>query len=232
MRQRNVLVAKLVREGEALVKGPRETATFETGIPDAELLLNDLRRYPHLFVFGCVMDRQIKYGRAWAIPYKVGLAAGGFAFRDFKKLSLRDLERLFLRERLHRFNKKMARHFREAIGVIDQAYGGKASRIWNGNPPSARVIRRFLEFPGVGIKIATMAANILVRDFKIPMSELSSIDISPDRRVTRFFEDKGLVRRGACREELIYLARELSPSFPGLLDNPAFIGGKYQRKRA
>ncbi|MGE4385268.1 MAG: hypothetical protein AB7E39_05340 [Endomicrobiaceae bacterium] len=30
-------------------------------------ILNDLENYPHMFVLACLMDRQIKAERAWAI---------------------------------------------------------------------------------------------------------------------------------------------------------------------
>ena len=41
-------------------------------------LLNNFKEYPHAFVLGCVMDKQIKAENAWAIPYKVKEELGNF----------------------------------------------------------------------------------------------------------------------------------------------------------
>jgi len=123
----------------------------------------------------------------------------------------------------------MAKYFYLAVRKISDDYDGDASLIWKGKPKSALVIRRFLEFEGVGPKIATMAANILVRVFKVPMSDLSAIDISADRRVMKYFTEQRLLRPKAKKEELIYLARELYPKYPGILDVAAFQGGQALR---
>ncbi len=55
---------------------------------------------------------------------------------------------------------------------------------------SATLVRRFLEFHGAGLKIATMAANILAREFHIPLRP----------------------------EAVIYAARSLYPDCPGVFD--------------
>ena len=83
---------------------------------------------------------------------------------------------------------------------------------------SAAIVRRFFKFAGVGIKISTMATNILVRDFKIPVQDRMCIDISPDVHVKRVFKRLGFIAKDSSNEELIYCAKELNPDYPGILD--------------
>ena len=223
-KQRSV-VKRLREQGDQLLSAERVQVRFKTGNEKAEELLNDLKGHPHFFLLACLMDRQIDARLAWIIPYKVGEEAGGFEFGHFENLSEKKIAKMFERRKLHRFNKLQPRFFHAAIQDIRKKYSGDASMIWAGKPQSATVVRRFLEFAGAGIKIATMAANILVRDFKVPMADHSSIDISPDSRVMRFFKEHGLLRPDGTACELIYLARELNPEYPGLLDFGAWQDG-------
>ena len=135
-------------------------------------------------------------------------------------------------EPLHRFPEKMSNNFHSAVQTIIHDYGGKAAEIWSGQPSSAEVVYRFLQFRGVGPKIATMAANILARDFKITFADYYSIDISVDIQVRRVFARLGLVRADDDVESIIYRTRALHPEFPGLLDFPAWeIGRNWCRPR-
>lgn len=222
------LLKELLREGYATLKHTG-VHDWETGIPAAEALLNDIKTYPHMFVLACTVDRQMHAGRAWAIPYKVGVAAGGHTFKHFRNLSHAQIERIFTTGRLHRFNIRLAECLYRAIQDIEEKYDGDASRIWAANPSSAAVIRRFYEFKGFGNKIAPMAANLLVRYLKVPMRDHSSIDISPDVQVRKFFTHHRFLRKEARNEELILLGRELHPEFPGILDYPAWRRGRELR---
>jgi endonuclease III len=224
-------VQALKAAGEAKLRAPRTTDEY-TEIPEANRLLYDLEHYPHLFVLGCLMDIQIKFEKAWAIPYLVGKEIGGFEFCVFKNQKPSTLERIFRRLKLHRFPEKMAQRFYDGIRRIERRYDSDAGKIWQDKPKCAAVIRRFLEFDGAGVKIATMATNILWRNFKIPMTHLSSLDISPDRHAIRWFVDNNFLRDQATEVELIYLARELCPDYPGVLDIGAFEGGKAEPKKS
>ena len=94
------------------------------------------------------------------------------------------------------------------------------------------MVYRFLEFDGVGPKIATMAANILARDFKIPFADHYSIDISADRHIRRVFARLGLTAGEASVEQVIYKARTLHPDYPGIIDLPCWkIGRNWCREK-
>lgn len=213
----------------------RERAAFIrfTQVLEPDVLLNDLERYPHAFVTACVMDRQVKAELAWQIPFKLQERLGTFRFKDIAALHYSDIKKAFARPApLHRFTATMAKCFFEAIRHIGDAYDGDASKIWSGKPSSAVVVYRFLKFHGVGPKIATMAVNILARDFKIKFADYYSVDISADAQVRRVFERLNLTNNGATEQEIIYKARSLNPEFPGLLDFPAWeIGRNWCRPR-
>jgi len=223
---------RLIAEGRRLFNAPRGFKEF-TGQPEADRLINDLERYPHAFVIGCVMDRQIPAEKAWLIPYRLSQRLGDFRFSTLQGLSARRVLSLMTKpEPLHRFPEDMARNLYHAVQKIAEDYGGDASRIWSGRPSSAEVVYRFLQFRGVGLKIATMAANLLVQHFKIPFSDYYSVDISADVHVRRVFRRLGLVPDGASAEDVIYKARALSPEFPGLLNFPCWqIGREWCRPR-
>lgn len=221
---------RLIDRGEAIFGAKPRKVEF-TKNPAADTLLNDLGGHPHAFVLACTMDRQISAERAWLIPYLVSQKLGGFSFPRLRELSLRDIRKLLTKpEPLHRFTDVMSQVFHAAIQHIAGEYGGDAGAIWRDSPPSARVVFRFLQFRGVGPKIATMATNILARDFKITFADYYSIDVSADIHVRRVFGRLGLVKDGAPLEDVIYCARALNPEFPGLLDFPAWeIGRKWCR---
>jgi endonuclease-3 len=226
------IVSTLIQIGDDLFKKPYEKQKF-TGNSDADNLLNDLRNYPHAFVLACIMDRQIRAEKAWMIPYEIKIEIGTFKLSQLLSLNLNKIKKIFIKRKLHRFNETMANNFYLGIREIHDVYEDKASKIWNGLPKSATVVRRFLQFEGVGVKIASMATNILARDFKIKMADKLCIDISPDVQVKRVFTMLGLITKDATNDELIYCARELNPEYPGIFDLSAWeIGRNWCRPKA
>ena len=182
--------------------------------------LNDLKHFPHLFVLACIMDRQIKAERAWAISGLIAKKIGSYKIEDMAKISLSQYQDIFKKLKLHHYNDKLAECFYQGVQKIMTDYHGNAAKIWHNKPSSATVVYRFLEFKGVGIKIATMATNILARQFKIKLSDYYSIDISPDVHIKRIFYRTGLIHKQDKDniDMIIYKAREINPKFPGLID--------------
>lgn len=223
---------RLVEHGKKLLCVPKQLIQF-TGDVKADSLLNDLENHPHAFVLACVMDRQIKAERAWLIPYLISQKIGGFSMEGLGALSAEDVRRLMSKpEPLHRFVDKMAVNFYSAVQRIANVYNGNAALIWFNKPSSAEVVFRFLEFDGFGPKIASMAANILAREFKIHFSDYYPIDISADVHIRKVFGRLGLCADDATVEQVIYKARALYPDFPGIMDLPCWeIGRNWCKSR-
>lgn len=222
----------LVRIGKERFERPAENAVHLVEDPKANAFLNDLDNYPHAFVLACCMDRQTKAERAWMIPVRIRDIYGSFEMKDLLSKTIDDYKKVFSENNLHRFNDTMAEVFYDAIQTIHLNYNDNAAEIWKGNPSSASVVYRFLQFKGVGIKIATMAANILARQFKIRFSDYYSIDVSPDTHVRRVMLRMGLVEKGATSEKIVYKAREMNPEFPGIIDYSLWeIGRTWCKKR-
>ncbi|MDD3247924.1 MAG: hypothetical protein PHF18_13925 [Methanosarcina sp.] len=218
----------LVKEGDKVFNEPYKFVKFNNN-PKANELLNDLKNHPHAFTLACIMDRQIKAERAWSIPYEV---FEDCEFPNVAKMSHEDISKIFHSKKLHRFNDEMALYFYLAVQKINDDYDGDASKIWNDEPKSATLVRRFLEFKGVGIKIATMASNILARKLKVPMADYCCIDISPDVHVKRVFRRVGFINENATVNEIIYCAKEINPEYPGILDLPCWeVGNKWCRPK-
>jgi len=199
---------------------------------EIDSFLSDLVNYPHAYVLSCLMDRQIKAERAWMIPFKIKKELGTFDINELRKVKLSEFKQIFNKYKFHRFNDKMSEIFYLGIHDIINKYEENAANIWLNKPSSAAVIYRFLEFKGCGIKIATMAANILARQFRIQFSDYYSIDISPDVHIIRVMKRMGFVTKDANSDMIIYKARELNPEFPGIIDFSCWeIGRKWCRPK-
>lgn len=225
------IIEVLIDLGEKLLEHPRKKINFTKNL-EANKLVNNIEDYLHAFTIACIMDRQIRAERAWCIPYQVMQEIGSFKFTDLLDINEEQLIEIFKRRSLHRFNEEMSNNFYYAVQKIHSDYNNNASGIWENKPSSATVVRRFLEFRGVGIKISTMAANILVRDFKIPFKDYICIDISPDVQIQRVFKRLGFIPGNAKSEMIIYTARELNPQYPGIFDLSCWeIGRKWCRPK-
>jgi endonuclease III len=209
----------LFDKAQELHDKPRTIVTFTT-IPESDALLNNIETYPHFFVLGCIMDRQIPAERAWNIPYIISKECGGPEFENFLSMDLKILNSVFSEKRLHRFNEQMANYFHKAIQIIHSDYKDNAANIWlAGQPGCKEVIDRFDKFPGVGQKISTMATNILVREFKVPLRDVNEIDISVDSQIEKMFKRMGMVPANASIQQIIEAARKIYPKYPGIADS-------------
>ncbi len=227
------VAVKLVRLGRQYFDSPPRGLADDTGVPEANRLLNDIHKHPHLFVLGCLAQVMVSAKKAWLMPYEMGNRLGGHSFDHMAAHSkTKILEAISRPEPLLPFFQNMGERVFLALKRIREEYVGDASRIWSGLPGSAEVVCRFLEFDGAGPKIACMATNLLFRDFGVRLADHSSIDVSVDVHVRRVFIRAGLVPKASSDELLIYKARAIHPEYPGVLDYPVWeIGSTWCRPK-
>ena len=180
-------------------------------------IFQNFKQYPHLFILGCIMNRSISSERAWNIPVFICENLESYDINDMLKKEEEWYIALFEENNLHRYNRDQAKYFYSAIHKIKDEYDGKAINIWKNKPSSALFIYRMLQFNGVGVKIATMTANLLVRKFNVKFSDYYNIDISTDVHIKRIFIRTGIVDNNN-NNMIIYKAREINLEFPGLID--------------
>lgn len=225
---------RLLELGHAKEAEPEKYRVHFSANIEAHNLINNLREYPHAYVLACLMDRQIKAEKAWEIPYKIKTHIGSFTLEQILKNNEEFYSELFKKHKFHRLNSEMGKIFYRGAMRIRKEYAGDATKIWEDKTSSAAVVFRFLQFDGCGIKIATMAVNILVRQYGIELSDKASIDVSPDVHVRRTRMRLGLIPNIYNKTDLnkingliIYTAREINPEYPGIIDYSLWDIGKY-----
>lgn len=230
--QSDRIVSQLKQFGDDSLEQKGSISGLDSGLA-SHALVNDLERYPHAFVLGCIADRQVKAAVAWRLPHLIREAAGDFEFETLAELPERVWSTALERSG-HRLAREMQRLLPAAIQLIRERYRGDAARLWRPGSSGAAVARRFLEFDGVGPKIANMAVNILIRDFGVDLKPPRP-DIAVDTHVLRVFVRLGLLRlehsqqRSTTTKQRLRLqlrARELNPEWPGELDWPVWHIGR------
>jgi len=221
---RQAIVDELISRGREALRADQVHVPF-TGNKEADAALNSIGEYPHLFVLGCIADRQMPAERAWSSAYQfcrdIVPNRGDLTFENVVN-NIHNPVNVN-----HRFYNSVANDFVKAIERIRQVYQSNAGAIWANNPICASVVGRFLEFNGVGLKIANMATNILLRDFKIPMQNKTTIDMPVDGNVLRVFKKLGLVPAATLKREIVtYMAKALYPDYPAVFDKGAWEIGK------
>ena len=207
-------------------KGPWEIGPFCKN-ERANEIINNIEKMPHVFVLACLLGRQYYDKKAWETLAYLEERIGTLDIDKLGRLTQSDWEQAFLKPTpLHGFPHDMARYSMAAVRRIVKEYGGDASRLWNDKPSSATVIKRFLEFEGIGQKISTMATNILARYFKIKMSDCYSIEVTVDGRMKRVLSRMGIV--DSKKPKYIQLTvREMYPKYPGIFDPVFWEIGKF-----
>ena len=137
-----------------------------TGNAEADALL---AQEPMALLIGFALDQQVPVPTAFTGPLKIKQRVGTL---DAHTLATTDLEPAF-REKpaVHRFPGNMARRVRELAAVVDEEYGGDASRLWTEAKDGGELRKRIADLPGFGeMKIKALGA-VLAKRFDVAVAQ-------------------------------------------------------------
>jgi uncharacterized HhH-GPD family protein len=126
-----------------------------------ELLVRD----PLALLIGFALDQQVTVPTAFAGPQKLKERLGTLDAAEIAHMEPDRLEAAF-REKpaVHRFPGSMASRVRDLCAVVEEEYGGDASRLWREAGDSAELRRRIAALPGFGeMKIKALSAVLYKR---------------------------------------------------------------------
>jgi uncharacterized HhH-GPD family protein len=126
-----------------------------------ELLASD----PLALLIGFALDQQVTVPTAFSGPLKIKQRLGALDAAQIARLDPDRLEQIF-RERpaVHRFPGAMAARVQELCAVVEEDYGGDASRLWREAGDGAELRRRIEALPGFGqMKVKALGATLAKR---------------------------------------------------------------------
>jgi uncharacterized HhH-GPD family protein len=124
-----------------------------------------LAREPLALLIGFALDQQVTVPTAFAGPQKLKERLGTLDAAEIASMDPDRLEAAF-REKpaVHRFPGSMAARVGELCAVVEEEYGGDASRLWSEASDSTELRRRIEALPGFGqMKVKALGAVLYKR---------------------------------------------------------------------
>ena len=137
-----------------------------TGNDEADELL---AREPLALLIGFALDQQVPVQTAFSGPLKIKQRLGTL---ELAQRDPAEVEAAF-REKpaVHRFPGSMASRVQELCAVVEEEYGGDASRLWREAPDAAELRKRISALPGFGeMKIKALSA-VLAKRFGVEAAQ-------------------------------------------------------------
>ena len=124
---------------------------------------------PLALLIGFALDQQVPVQTAFSGPLKIKQRLGTL---EVAHLDPAEVEAAF-REKpaVHRFPGSMAARVQELCAVVEEEYGGDASRLWREAGNSAELRRRIEALPGFGRMKVIALGSVLAKRFGVQAAE-------------------------------------------------------------
>ena len=124
---------------------------------------------PFALLVGFALDQQVPVQKAFAGPLALKRRVGTL---DPAALAATDLEPAF-REKpaIHRFPGSMAERVQQLARVVEEQYGGDASRLWNEAADGADLRKRIAALPGFGEMKIKALGSVLAKRFGVEVAQ-------------------------------------------------------------
>jgi uncharacterized HhH-GPD family protein len=140
-----------------------------TGNEDADALLAS---EPFALLMGFAIDQQVPVQTAFSGPLKLKQRLGTL---DPGKIAATDPSRVLeaFREKpaIHRFPGSMADRVQQVARVVEEEYGGDASRLWNEATDGADLRARIAALPGFGEMKIKALGSVLAKRFGVDAAQ-------------------------------------------------------------
>jgi uncharacterized HhH-GPD family protein len=124
---------------------------------------------PLALLIGFALDQQVPVQTAFAGPQKIKERLGTL---EVARLDPVDVEAAF-REKpaVHRFPGAMAKRVQELCALVEEEFGGDASRLWREAADSADLRKRIEALPGFGNMKVIALGSVLAKRFGVQAAE-------------------------------------------------------------
>ncbi|MBU6289052.1 MAG: hypothetical protein KGS10_12925 [Chloroflexi bacterium] len=178
-------------------------------------------------LLGLVLQRGMPAERVWRIPLHLYRQLGHLDPSRLAEMPIAEVESALRRLPARPRYPGQSAATVVALGrLVRDQFRGDGTRVWSGRR-MADVLATLMSLPGVGPGIAHMAVQELMDEvgYSPHPDELPGLDVKADVHVVRVFFRLGIAS-DETRDAALDAARRLHPTFPGLLDWPAWDIGR------
>lgn len=176
------------------------------------------------FFLGAFVNRQIPLDKAWSFPNELASRLN-YGKITPHIIALTDVELLrttiMKKPAMHRYH-YIAQQVQDMCILLLDKYEGRPENIWSTAQTATELIRRLREFRGIGQKLSNMIAWMLIDSGYGLFSDIYNIDMPIDVHVERVLSRMGYT----TKDDMLQLARRLSPKYPAKLDLILFNHGQ------